>query len=592
MKKMGLGYNLSPILKMKENRMNLFMSLKEYLLDIKKNYGEKRIVIYGILFSMVIYWVDLKDIPSQTMKNFGLKSCVFFGVCIIIIFLTCIKKEKKQEMEKVNRVYWYDGIITSFLCGSVVYMLGAFVTFFKLYKLVLGIVIIGIVFLLMVKRALTINENRVLSVINRDNIVDLKILCDDESELPNNIVFLAEEEVDYDLLNRKSIIDYIYTILRECNPRKSFVISVEGGWGSGKTTILKNVKQRLEDDENIIVIDEFNPWEYGSELAIVEEFFLHIKNNCKMNTNMFEINKAIRGLIQAVVSTNDDKMLGKLFSEWMDDKRAVEDNRKIINEELMLIDKKIIIYLDNLDRLDKEKLVFLIDLVSSVLNFNRIIYVLAFDGERVKKILEDELDIDYEYLEKIIQLEVNIPQISRVQLENIAKKAVAKSVRKYCPNEENVYLKFIHLILPHIKNLRQFKRIYNSVIIKSLMQNNNLSRLDSLILEYIKLYNYSLYLDIYINKENYILLDNLSDKEKDDLNDKAKDYFDKTFANEKNGLYLEILAEIFPNVKNYTNQWSIFNKVIDNNMMNRIQQTRAIAGKNYFGLYYTETENI
>ena len=93
-------------------------------------------------------------------------------------------------------------------------------------------------------------------------------------ELKDDIVLLNEEDVDYDLLDRSKVINQLYNAIIMANPDGKFVISLEGKWGSGKTTIIKNVKKMIfENEDNIVVIDEFDPWTYSDEEALLINMF-------------------------------------------------------------------------------------------------------------------------------------------------------------------------------------------------------------------------------------------------------------------------------------------------------------------------------
>lgn len=75
------------------------------------------------------------------------------------------------------------------------------------------------------------------------NVFDLKELYDDV--IPNDIeyILISDESVNYDLLQRDKIINQMTSTIANCNTDSKFVISLKGNWGSGKTTILNNVKK-------------------------------------------------------------------------------------------------------------------------------------------------------------------------------------------------------------------------------------------------------------------------------------------------------------------------------------------------------------
>lgn len=105
----------------------------------------------------------------------------------------------------------------------------------------------------------------------QNNTVTLQELYQGQMDKQSDTMILLDEDVvDYDLLHRKELIESISTTIKNCYPNKKFVLSLSGNWGSGKTTILNLVKKQLQDcQENIIIIDDFDPWNFEDEAALL-----------------------------------------------------------------------------------------------------------------------------------------------------------------------------------------------------------------------------------------------------------------------------------------------------------------------------------
>ena len=74
-------------------------------------------------------------------------------------------------------------------------------------------------------------------------------------------------------------------------------------------------------------------------------------------------------------------------------------------------------FIDDIDRLNNKEIRLLIQLVKAVCDFPNVIYVLSFDKSIVSKALENEQNIDgRSYLEKIIQLSIDIPMVEQTDL--------------------------------------------------------------------------------------------------------------------------------------------------------------------------------
>ena len=311
------------------------------------------------------------------------------------------------------------------------------------------------------------------------------------------------------MLNRTSIIEYLYNSIVLTNPTGKFVISVEGSWGSGKTTIINNVKKIIrKNNKNIIIIDDFDPWIYGDENFLLENMLnLIIKKSGYKYSNL-SIRKTIKSLAEVILGTNNTRLLKSIFDE-----SDIIKVKKQINDYLKFSGKKFVFFIDNIDRAEKENVILLFKLVGNVLDFERITYVLSFDNKRVEKIFREDLKIDYEYINKIINLKIYIPEIDKNVLNEIYKKSLKNLLVIYDENIENMddFNVFVDFICNKGMNIREFKRFVNSSINFIFKTRHYLYNRDLIIMEYIKMFNYSLYRTIYDNRKYFISYDKMQE---------------------------------------------------------------------------------
>ena len=123
----------------------------------------------------------------------------------------------------------------------------------------------------------------------------------------------------------------------------------------------------------------------------------------------------------------------------------------------------------------------------------------------MKKHFESKLDIDYSYLEKIVQLEFSVPKLDRNVLQNVIKKCLnnylshSKLIVKDDEQEE-----LIKIIMENVKDLRDFKRIINSTFNASFNNMKDLNSLDMLLIETIAMKSPELWNEINNNSTYYI----------------------------------------------------------------------------------------
>lgn len=192
------------------------------------------------------------------------------------------------------------------------------------------------------------------------------------------------------------------------NFEKAFSIGINGKWGMGKTSFIQLIKRKL-NGENIIEIN-FNPWNSNSPKAIIQDFFETVQESIRPHHS--SLSRLLISYSNKLVSLNDNTVtqtiqtsvstltgfesLGSLFDE--------------INKALSKIDKKLIVYIDDLDRLDKDEIVEVIRLIRNTANFYNTFFVVAYDRNYVVNSLKNHNPYKQEqFLEKIFQIEISLP---------------------------------------------------------------------------------------------------------------------------------------------------------------------------------------
>ena len=133
-------------------------------------------------------------------------------------------------------------------------------------------------------------------------------------------------------------------------------------------------------------------------------------------------------------------------------------------------ERKIIVIIDDIDRLSNEEIRLVFKLINSVANFPNVIYLLSFDKDIVVKALEkvQEGNGD-EYLEKIIQIPISLPEVKKekinIVLFNKLDELLEISGAKFF--EQSYWQSaFPKCIEPFINNLRDVNRLYNVISFK------------------------------------------------------------------------------------------------------------------------------
>ncbi|WP_347451088.1 KAP family P-loop NTPase fold protein [Acetoanaerobium noterae] len=572
---------------------------RKYIFAVYSKYSFVTILKYVVITLAFIGFIDMANYPTQQIKNYGIAISAFVGIFVFILFGILVYEKHILEWRKVFAINIYDCILQVMGWSSFLYIfLVLLLSMFRPYKLVLIFVLFLVSMVLTWTRGRGYMNAQRKSALYDSNIVDLKDLYENRIKNKDGVILLEERDVDYDLLNRKSIINHLTNIVLSTKPQSKFVISLEGKWGSGKTTILKNVKKIIEEtDKDIVVIDDFDPWTYGTEESIVENFFGCIikRNDLKMNTS--EIKRSISVLANAII---DSPEKSNLLCSFLWGNRDANESKKQINEYLKLCGKRVVMYIDNLDRVEDDKIIFLFKLIGNVLDFDRVTYIISFDNEKVKKIFDTNLNIDYDYVKKIVQMQIMVPEVDGTAMENIVVKCTSNLIALYDKSDKEAkeYNEFITYIAKNIRDIRDFKRFINSVAVKALTDRSNLSKRDKIVIEYIRMNNYDLYKSIYNNRQYFISEDTMyytdlwsASFSMENFNQQGKKFFSDLIS--ENSEYKELLGVLFPYVGKYNKNQELKSQYSfgGRDEYQNIARRRGIASAKYFDLYFSETEN-
>lgn len=201
----------------------------------KSDYMEKVLAVYSIwrilqielILLLVIGYLDWTNIPSHILVN---NHFMLIGIILVSVWLFAIYKDMHlDELNKIVAINTYDLclVITNLFALSY-YVFCLLVRIMLFYKCVilLGVYILSAILLIIRQR--NYGSMRKKTKLYQGNTVDLKDLYEGKIEKTDEILFLDEKEVDYDLLNRQSIINHLYNVLCTCRPQGQFVISLEG----------------------------------------------------------------------------------------------------------------------------------------------------------------------------------------------------------------------------------------------------------------------------------------------------------------------------------------------------------------------------
>lgn len=434
-------------------------------------------------------------------------------------------------------------------------------------------------------------------------LVDLRDLYENTFEtMPGKPILVQEKDVDYDLLERDGVINQLYRTILYSQPDNGYVISLEGEWGSGKTTILNHTRHLLEQDTDnrFILIDNFDPWVYGSQEALLLAMYDTLLRSVGVRYSPYRSKELLKQLSNIVTKEYAaGSILHSLFFGGSTPNDSLTKIRQQISNFIASTGKTVVFFIDNLDRASADNIILLLKIISTVFDFPKVVYVLAFDRDRMDNILGETREMNVRYMEKIIQQEIKVPPIGKAERERVYFACIKNLLTTYGVGAEEVqkYHAICNVILQKAPELRKFKRLINSAFSMTFCDNNILDKLDLLGLEVIGFFDRELYEEIRRHPKFFVSHDKYTDwqtfdfgLQREKLNQEGPEYFQKLFA--KYSAYEELLQEMFPYVRKYKNRVELVSAYEgeDTDADEIARRARICSGK-YFDLYFSYGSN-
>jgi len=290
------------------------------------------------------------------------------------------------------------------------------------------------------------------------------------------------EAVDQDRLNRKDFSRQLAKAIAGWTGRQSLTIALTGVWGSGKSSIKNMAVQALKELTADVDVIEFNPWRWGNQDQLAEAFFREIglalgrdagatakesedlakkwrkyaatlKAGSDLTsgfqtalagvlgaTGAFSVLAALNwfpealrpylgafgvfAIIAAAVLSRSGK-IAEGIADYFEKKgsaeqKTLEEAKDALVESLQKRRSPIVVILDDIDRLTDAHVALLFQLVKANADLPKFVFVMLFQRDIVEKSLDAIAGNNgAKYLEKIVQVMLDIPLVNRSHIESI-----------------------------------------------------------------------------------------------------------------------------------------------------------------------------
>lgn len=262
--------------------------------------------------------------------------------------------------------------------------------------------------------------------------------------------------------NLKKYASHILDKLIATNTQKhSYALGVTGSWGSGKTTFLEVLKSHVKGRAEIVI---FNPWMCRTPEQVTLDFFASLRHQLSPN---YRISKSIKDYARALNGISFTPFLGLSLNIHAVQGDSLYVKKKKLSDELAELPKPVIVFIDDLDRLEREEVFEVLRLIRNTADLSNLIYVVAYDKAYVRQVLEQKnIGNALAYLEKIFPVEVCLPMVEKYLIwevlhSDIDAQASSDEFAKMLFQDFNTEdVELVLRILSTYRRAKRFARIY------------------------------------------------------------------------------------------------------------------------------------
>lgn len=333
------------------------------------------------------------------------------------------------------------------------------------------------------------------------------------TESTSNETFVVDgpiRDLKDDMLERSAFVESLASQVVEFKGPDSFVMGIYGGWGEGKTSVLnllKNEIRSLHDADKTpsrreIIFIHFDPWHYTDSRTMLAAFYDEITAAVNKEYYYPDLGKALESykelMLSAVESAGFKISMPKTGV-------SLEESRKHVQQCIDLLKLRLIIFVDDIDRVDIDGLMKTFQLVKLNADFNNTFFVLSLDPARVRKTLSQNRK-DKEFLEKIIQLPIFLPEISQEDIDKYLQGEIEKIIKAEGFSVEALsefYDKYYREVSSSVATMRSAKRYINALrmSLPPLLKEANIT--DLLVIEALRVFYPEVFKDILDRKYFY-----------------------------------------------------------------------------------------
>ena len=302
----------------------------KYLKNINNRFNFFDIVMQSFVIFICLYLIDYFNLLGILLNNYRVIAISITLLITVYVFIEVIKN-KLYKLIYIKTINYFDKLL--FCCMFTnVFLIYNFITMHSYWKNLLFVsisinLIILLIRLIVISRSLNKATKKEVSVYSVYDLYKGKVKS-------KKLILLEEKEIttsDKDLLDISLFAKGIEDILLQCSPKETFIISLVGKWGSGKTSITNLVKEKINNSGNA-VMETFNPWQYDDKYSLFKGFYNYLFRSLGENfgyVNYKETFQKYQNIIFGVVKKGFDISFDNIFER--NSNKDIEEIKKSIN---------------------------------------------------------------------------------------------------------------------------------------------------------------------------------------------------------------------------------------------------------------------
>jgi len=380
---------------------------------------------------------------------------------------------------------------------------------------------------------------------------------------------LPIEDVSQDILGRdkfaKNLSDAIIRYIELQNNQDCLVIGLEGEWGSGKTSLINLMSKYLKDK---VDIEFFNSWMNLNKDDLGKEFLYSLFKLLSRKSSDEFIKKCQcygKRILNGVEIEFSGKIPGidtgiSISKEIKFEDKSLLEQKEELKRSLSSSDGKwSIVFIDDIDRLSSDEIALLFQIIKTIADFPKVIYILAYDKSVVVESLKQiQNNRGEDYLQKVVQVTYDVPQPGSEDLQQYfihMINQITTGRKEFRYDNDHFWALYNQCFSFYLKTLRDCKRVCNSFAMKYALCGEDVDIGDLAGITILEIFENKVYQKIKSHKAYMLGVDNygITHLGADKLEPFSKELLDA--ASEKNRLVVKDMIDLmFPGFWKRTGQ--------------------------------------